>query len=234
MAKGELGRSLGRVAMAAALLAAAASATANVLVVRSSGPSAAAYPAGKSLPDNRRIALRQGDSVTVLDARGTRIFRGPGRFNPSAPAPIASIPAAPGEVRPRVAAVRAAPFVPGSDASIWQIDAAQSGTHCLAGDGAPSLWRADASAAAQATLEAPDGSRREIAWAAGEESALWPADLPAGDGADYELRQPDVAVPARIRLRRIAPPPSDIPAIAAALIEAGCQAQLDLLVDSLG
>src|SRR5687767_10375819 len=72
-----------RLALAGLLALGAAAAAANVVVIRSSGPSARSYPAGRSLPDNARIALRQGDTLVVLDARGTRTFRGPGTFSPS-------------------------------------------------------------------------------------------------------------------------------------------------------
>ena len=74
---------LRRAALAALLAAGATAAAANVLVVRSSGPSAASYKAGRSLPDNARITLRQGDTVVVLTGGGTRTFRGPGTFSPS-------------------------------------------------------------------------------------------------------------------------------------------------------
>src|SRR5205085_12101087 len=69
--------------IAAALLGAAAPAAANVLVVRSTGPSAASYRAGQSLADNQRITLRAGDQLTILANGGTRTFRGPGTFSPN-------------------------------------------------------------------------------------------------------------------------------------------------------
>ena len=74
---------LRRAAIAALLAATATAAAANVLVVRSSGPSAKSYPAGRSLPDNARINLAQGDMVIVLTGGGTRTFRGPGTFSPN-------------------------------------------------------------------------------------------------------------------------------------------------------
>ena len=71
----------GRLALALLLLTGAASAAANVLVVRSSGSSAKAYPPGRSLPDNARIVLRRGDTLTVLDGNGTRVLRGAGTYS---------------------------------------------------------------------------------------------------------------------------------------------------------
>jgi hypothetical protein len=54
-----------------------AHAAAELLVLRSVGPSARRYPAGQRLPDDAAFVLRPGDSVTVLARAGTRIFRGP-------------------------------------------------------------------------------------------------------------------------------------------------------------
>lgn len=57
---------------------------ATFIVVRVSGPSAASYPVGRSLPEDARIILRAGDSLVVLGARGTQSFYGPGTFSPGA------------------------------------------------------------------------------------------------------------------------------------------------------
>ena len=68
-------------AAAAALTAfAAVSASAAVLVVRSSGPSARGFPAGKALPDSEKLTLKANDVVVLLDSRGTRTLRGPGKL----------------------------------------------------------------------------------------------------------------------------------------------------------
>ena len=225
-------RMLARAAAVLLLAGGAASAAANVLVVRSAGPSAASYPPGKSLPDSGPIVLVEGDSVTVLDARGTRTFRGAGTYNPSV-APQATASTTVARNRSRVGVVRSAGFVPGNEASIWQVDVGQGGTHCLTDAQAPVLWRADTSAATRLTIAAPDGTNREIAWAAGEEMAQWPEDLPISTGSEYTLRQAGVAVPARITFHRLGTTPRDSQSVAAALIEAGCQEQLDLLVDSI-
>ena len=60
---------------------------AAVLVVRSSGPSAKAYPGRQGAARQlRRITLRGNDVVILLDSRGTRTLRGPGNYSTSASA----------------------------------------------------------------------------------------------------------------------------------------------------
>ena len=139
--------------VAALLVAGAASAAANVLVVRSSGPSAKSYAPGRSLPDNARIALQAGDTVVVLDARGTRTFRGPGTFSPSqaVQASARTVQAADGR-RARIGAVRSAGIVPTSPTTIWHVDVSQGGRMCLAGTSDVMLWRPESSQATTLTI----------------------------------------------------------------------------------
>jgi hypothetical protein len=66
--------------LAALALSLGGAALAETIVVKSAGPSAKAYPPGKSIADNSKVSLKAGDSVTILDGRGTRILKGPGMF----------------------------------------------------------------------------------------------------------------------------------------------------------
>ncbi|MEO7178433.1 MAG: hypothetical protein ABIW83_06285, partial [Allosphingosinicella sp.] len=77
-------KGVGRPLLAAALLITASAATADILVVRSSGPSAKSFPPGRRLPESARISLKTSDQLIVLDGRGTRIIRGPGTFTAGA------------------------------------------------------------------------------------------------------------------------------------------------------
>lgn len=43
------------------------------------------YPVGRLLPDNARLRLGNGETVTILGRLGSRIFRGPGDFGPADP-----------------------------------------------------------------------------------------------------------------------------------------------------
>ena len=225
---------LSRLALAALLATGAASAAANVLVVRSTGPSAKSYPAGRSLPDNARLQLRAGDTLVILSPRGTRTFRGPGTFSPSA-----AVQAGPQTVqgssgrRARIGAVRNAGIVPTpSPTSIWDVDVSQSGTACLAGSSGVRLWRADASQAATLTVIGPNRATQTMNWPAGANTLPWPPGVPIVSDAEYQVSLSGSPVPARIRLRPITSRPADLPAVAEALIRNGCREQLDLLVDT--
>ena len=226
--RGSWGR---RIALAALASSIAVSASANVLVVRSSGPSARTYPAGRSLPDTQRLQLRAGDTLVVLDARGTRTFRGPGNFVAGTAAPGVRIADNDGR-RARIGAVRSAGFVASSPTTIWHVDVSQSGNMCLANMSNVMLWRADSSQPATLSISGPAGASRTIQWPAGRATLSWPADLPIASGSAYRISQSGNPVPSTITFRALNNAPSDMPAVAEALIRNGCQEQLDLLVDS--
>ncbi|MEA3028956.1 MAG: hypothetical protein QOG13_281 [Sphingomonadales bacterium] len=222
--------SLGAVALGALL--AAAPAAANVLVVRSAGPSAGAYPVGRSLPDNAQITLRAGDTLVVLGSAGTRSFRGPGTFSPGAAARAAARTIASSDGRrARIGAVRSAGIVPRGP-TIWHVDVTQSGTFCLASAGNVMLWRPDASTRTTLTIAGPGGRPRTVQWAAGRATLAWPAGAPVANGSTYSFGQSGVAVPTQITFRILASEPADLEGVAAALIANGCQDQLDVLVES--
>lgn len=220
-----------RALFAAILVASASAAAANVLVVRSAGPSARAYPAGRSLPDNARIALAAGDTVVVLGGGGTRTFRGPGTFSPSMAAPGGVRLADNGGRRARIGAVRNAGIVPRGP-TIWHVDVTQSGTFCLASAGNVMLWRPDASTPMALTIEAPGARPRVVQWPAGQPTLAWPAGAALEPGSPYSFRIPGVTVPTRITFRVLNSEPADVEAVAAALIANGCEGQLDVLVES--
>lgn len=223
---------LRRLCIAAILAASAAAASANVLVVRSAGPSARGYPPGRALPDNARISLQAGDTLVILGPAGTRTFRGPGIFSPSgaASAGATTLASADGR-RARIGAVRSAGIVPRSP-TIWYVDVTQSGTVCLANTGPVMLWRPDASAPVALSITGPGGRAQRLDWPAGQATIAWPAGASVAPGAAYSFRQPGVAVPVQITFQRLTSDPPDLQAVAAALIERGCQDQLDLLVES--
>jgi len=64
-----------------ALAFASTAGLANVVVVKSLGPSAKSYPPGKTLPETAKISLQGGDVVTVLGPASAQTLRGPGNFD---------------------------------------------------------------------------------------------------------------------------------------------------------
>ncbi len=216
------------VAATAALLASTASAAA-VLVVRSSGPSATAYPPGKALPDTHVLKLKASDTVVLLDSRGTRTLSGPGNFSVSASSGAVSgavRTAGTSARRVRLGAVRGA-----GARSVWQADLGRSGNVCIANPSELTLYRADASTAADVTLtDAATGKKADVHFDANQWDAAWPAALPVASGTRISVS--GLAAPATLTLRILSPVPSGLEGMAQSLIRADCQAQLDVLVDT--
>lgn len=211
----------------AALAALSAPASGGVLVVRSAGPSAKAYPPGKTLPDNGSVALKAGDLLTVLVSSTRRTLRGPGNFTLAAPKSLAASTFNP---RSRFGAMRAGE-IPASP-SLWHVDVSQSGTFCVAGGERPQLWRPDAAEAATLSIVAPGGAGHEVPWAAGEDSLAWPPGLALGDG-EYRLAVGEGGEVSKLRFADIGALPEDPEAMAGAFIDKGCQTQLDLFIENM-
>lgn len=218
---------LRRAFFAAALLATAGTAAANVLVVRSTNPT---YRAGQSLPDNARFTLRAGESVMVLARGGTRTFRGPGTFAANSAGGGPTLVADANGRQARVGAIRDAGVVPHGP-TIWHVDVTQSGTFCLASPRDVMLWRPDATAPVRFTINGPGGART-LDWAANAPTASWPGGASVTDGATYTITQPGVAVPVSVTFRVLTSEPQTVEGVASALIANGCQGQLDVLVES--
>ena len=204
-------------------------AAAQVLVLRSVGPSARHYPAGQRLPDNARFNLRPGDSVVILTDGTTRTFRGPGTFSANGPARtnIASA-----SRRINTGAVR------GDEASeiqrpsdVWQIDVTQSGRTCIVAGARPTLWRPSADRAVQLTITPQAGAPQTVAWPQGQQTLAWPASVPIANDGSYQLSWTGGAGPTRVTARTVAAlPESDVEGLATALLANQCRGQLDVLI----
>jgi hypothetical protein len=201
-----------------------AAAVANVVVVRSLGPSAKAYPIGKTLPENAKVSLQGGDVVTVLGPSSAQTWRGPGNF---AAGQVALASAA--SKRGRFGALRAAEVA--HNPSVWDIDVTQSGKVCVADPAKLQLWRPESDSAVKVTIRSADGKSQELSWAAGKASASWPSALPIATGAEYQIDWPDSGDKSNVSFVSVKTPPADLVGAAQLLIENGCQNQLDLLVD---
>ena len=201
---------------------------ANVVVVKSLGPSSKAYPPGKTLPESAKITLQGGDVVTVIGPSSAQTLRGPGNFD----AKQVALAAAAGQ-RGRFGALRAADVA--HNPSIWDIDASQGGKVCVSDASKLQLWRADKEAAMTVKIHDADGKSQDLSWAAGAALAPWPNGLPVKDGAVYQVEWPDGGDSSKLEIVTIVPPPpEDLVGSAQALISHGCQKQLDLLVESAG
>jgi hypothetical protein len=209
---------------------------ANTIVVSSSGPSARSYPAGKSLAAGSRIVLAPGDTLTVLDSRGTRTLRGPVTTSAEAAATaanpsFAALVATQNRRRARTGAIRGAGEA-AKPANLWYVDASAGGTVCVVDPAAVQLWRPDMQQAATLTV-AGDGTSGSVAFPIGQNTAAWPANLPIAEGRSYTLSGGGLAKPIRLRFSMLAAPPTDPAATYAALDAKGCAAQKQVLLGAL-
>jgi hypothetical protein len=218
-------------------------AQAEVLVVRAIGPSASAYPAGRTLPDAAKLSLRAGDQITLLDDRGTRALKGPGVFTAAGGAAaqggstLAALVGQRGERRARIGAVRnvtaeATPAAVSRRPNIFVVDVAQSGATCLADPTAVTLWRSDTNPTGTTTVTGTGGATAKLNWGRGQATQAWPSALPVTDGASYQFAGP--ATTATVRIKLLKGQPSGLRDMASMLIAADCKAQLDTLIATAG
>lgn len=212
-----------RAAAAAAVLAAPAALMATPLVVRSAGPSAKSYPPGRAVGENTPVILKAGDVVTVLAPSGAKTLRGPGTFK------VAGGGTAPAfNTRSRFSAMRGdgVPPSPG----LWDVDVSKGGNVCLSDPAKVVLWHPAPAADSMLQVTPAAGSGQPVAWPAGRLVQRWPQQLPIADGSEYSLKWADAGQPTRLRFKTLAAVGDDPTALAKALIDNGCQAQLDLLL----
>lgn len=203
---------------------------AQVLVLRSVGPSARRYPAGQRVPDSTTFTLRPGDAVTVLAGGGTRTFRGPGTYSANGPARASGLASA--GPRRNTGAVRG----PGDQVvqrpeDIWQVNVTQSGRACILAGQRPTLWRPSADRAVQLTITPQNGEPRTLNWAQGQKTLAWPTSLQVADNASYRISWTGSTMPTRLTTRTVAAvPATNLEALATAFITNQCRGQLDVLI----
>jgi hypothetical protein len=227
-----------RLAIALLLSGAATAAAADVLVVRSAGPSAKMYPPGKALSERAPITLRANDMLVVLDGRGTRTIRGPGTFAPGsaqARTRTAAVATAPTPLRrARIGAVRGTGTQEAARPStLWHIDVARSSNICLADKANVTLWRADATKPVTLTIAPAGGAAQKVRWASGQPTLAWPSEVPIADGTDYSLSWDGAKAPTRIKFKTLPNKPAGLEDMASSLIRNNCDAQLDLLIETV-
>ncbi len=221
---------------ALAIASVAAAAEAAVLVVRSSGPSAKVFPAGRAIPEAQTLTLKPNDIVVLLDSRGTRTLKGPGKFSATASAAsnttsaLAALTSQNANRRSRVGAVRRPPSGATAGRNVWQADVARSGNICVANPADLGLYRANSAAAERVTVtDAASGKSAHVQFNAGQTIANWPADVPVSAGGRYQIvGSSNVTYTARL----IQPVPAGLEGLAQTFIRNDCEAQLDVLIDT--
>ncbi len=224
---------------AAFALSVSGTAMAGTIVIKSTGPSARAYPPGKSIADASNVALKQGDSVTILDGRGTRVLKGPGVFATTAStatgSSFSSLLKNTGTRQARTGAVRGI----GGDSSprpsnVWLIDASKSGNVCVAGGEGVSLWAPSSQEGGSLTVASVSDSKSvAVPLRPYQSIKSWPAELPLVSGAQYKVSGTGLTAPTTLKITLLGRDPQGLEDTAAAFIKAGCTAQLDLLVETV-
>ncbi|MFZ4688430.1 MAG: hypothetical protein ACOYLS_04260 [Polymorphobacter sp.] len=212
-------------------------ALAGPIVVRAVGPSAVSYKPGQKLADTATLVLKAGDQVTVLDAKGTRSFSGPGSFrfdtasaSAETPTAFADLLTQKPERRARIGAVRGSAGEmtgPATPPGVWAIDVGASGTVCAIDPAKLSLWRAEPMAAGAVTItRTSDGKSAPVAFAPGASIAAWPATLVPASGDQFRVS--GAGAPATMTLRTVKGAAS-VDVLGAELIDAGCMSQFERL-----
>jgi hypothetical protein len=224
----------GRHLIAAALLVTASAAAADILVIRSIGPSAKSFPPGKRLAEGSRITLKANDSLDVLDGRGTRTLRGPGNFVAGAATQARNGAAPTTTRRARIGAVRSAGLGELRPPTIWHVDVSRSSSVCVAEPGNVTLWRSASAAPVTLNITGPQGGgATQLKWPSGSSTLAWPASLPVADGAEYRLSWAGAATPTTIRFRILPKRPVGLEDMASFLLSNQCDAQLDLFIETV-
>lgn len=222
--------------IAAVAFCTAASAQAGSIVVRSTGTKA--YPTGKVLADNAKIILKTGETVTILDGKGTRVLNGPGTFSTVVGGGVAqetrvkNILGNSGTRVARTGAIRGTESK-ARPSSIWQADITHTGTVCVATPGSFAAWRAPTEAAASYTItRVSDGKSAQIAFPAARAQAPWPvAEMPVTDGSTFRVTGPGLAAPATVRFAVMGIQPTGLESTVSEMMSRGCAGQSELLID---
>lgn len=223
--------------LAAAVLAVMPMAQAHAgVVVSVSGPSAKTYPVGRKIAPTDRIVLQAGDTLTVLDEKGTRVLRGAGSYTLATQASedrsnaFALLTRQRSAARVRTGAVRDTTLGPVTRPNLWYVDVRQAGPMCIADASEVRLWR-PATAGEQLYAIGVGGAKvtSKANFGDGDMITVWDlAQAPITDGATYVIAGGD-GKPNEITFRVLDTVPADAEALAAKLIDLGCTAQLDVL-----
>lgn len=235
-----ISRGLSAPIAAIALAGLAPSAALAGVVVSSSGPSAAQFPVGRQIGPGQTFTLREGDTVTILENGGTRIFRGAGNHSlgtasaASRNRAFAALTTQRAAVRARTGAVRSTASGEVSNPSLWYVDVAKPGTICLPQGSAVRLWRADTQAESTYAIAPAEGSNSwRVTFPAGEMLAGWSTANPPAPGTAYRIGHGTSSGPVEVRFAFLDTVPGTPEALAGALIANGCTVQLDQMAAAM-
>jgi hypothetical protein len=222
--------------------ACAPAAMAEPMVIKYQGPSAQNYKPGKKLPANQSVTLKAGETLTVLDERGTRTLRGPGTFSTSSaanaksvgPTNLASLIKTSSVRRARTGAVRGNSTVKTAARSpnLWFVDIAKGGTICVADFSGLQLWRADTTQPLKVTATAA-GASGTANFLKGQPTANWPSQTPPVEGGRYMIAGSDGRAPITVNLvKMVVQGDEALDVMASNLLSRGCQTQGELLAET--
>lgn len=231
---------LAALALAGAAFAIPAAALAGV-VVKSTGPSASQYPVGKKIDDDATITLKEGDQITVLTSRGTKVMRGAGTFKvgekPKATsARFAALTRTRAANRVRTGAIRSGDTGEGpSNPNLWYVDVTQPGTICLYDLEEVRLWRPHTEEIATYAVASSAGTAAvDVTFDVSEAVApLDPARMNLSAGQTYTITGGGNAG-VEVTFALLDQQYDQADQLAEALIAAGCTSQVSLLADRLG
>lgn len=223
-------------------LAIAPVALAEPMVIKYQGPAAQNYKPGKKLPANQPVTLKAGETLTVLDERGTRTLRGPGTFSTSSapnaksvgPTNLASLIKTNSVRRARTGAVRGtnATKVAARSPNLWFVDISKGGTICVADFSRLQLWRADTTQPLKVTTASAGGSGTAN-FLKGQPTANWPSQATPVEGGRYVISGSDGSGPVTVNLVTMAVKGDEaLDVMASNLLSRGCQTQGELLAET--
>jgi hypothetical protein len=229
---------------AAAAVAVCGVAAAQSMVVRSTGPSAAKFPAGSRVKDSDKITLVAGDRLVLMKEGKTRTLSGPGSFEASAPVSasqntstaVTRMLAKGPTMRSRGGFSRGSDEKMVSDArapNLWLLDYRESGTFCVADPASLLIWRPEMDSDQLLRIEQGD-THETVAFVQGANYRKWPSDtLPLKFDVDYRLSGSGLTAPVTVRFAALPAVPETAEASAEQFLAKNCRNQLDRLVDAM-
>ncbi|MHA6334041.1 hypothetical protein ACXYL9_10200 [Qipengyuania sp. CAU 1752] len=231
---------LAAAALAGTALAIPAAAVAGV-VVKASGPSAKQYPVGTKLDDDATITLRDGDKITILTSKGTRVLKDAGRHrvggrDVETRARFTALTRQRAASRVRTGAVR--PVETGgpiTSPNLWYVDVSKSAKMCLYDLETVRLWRPTTEGNARYLVsDTTSPAHIHVSFEDGEMVAALDADrMPVSEGTSYTLAGPEGTPNVEVTFALLPGKYEQADELAEQLIEKGCMAQLNLLADNL-